>query len=45
MIRTEQDAGTRYRVWMVRYEGPPPVDWHVVPVAAVALGPAETGVL
>ena len=37
--------GTRYRVWVVRYEGLPPADWHEAPAGAVAVEPAEEGTM
>jgi hypothetical protein len=33
--------GNRCRVWIVRYEGTPPADWHDTPAGAVAIEPAE----
>ena len=32
---------TRYRVWIVRYEGRRPGAWHDVPDGAIAVEPAE----
>ena len=37
--------GTRYRVWIVRYEGWRPGAWHDVPAGAVAVEPAEPGTM
>jgi len=34
-------AQIRCRVWIVRYEGPPPAAWHEIPAEAVAIEPAE----
>jgi hypothetical protein len=34
-------VGTRYRVWIVRYEGWRPEAWHDVPAGAIAVEPAE----
>jgi hypothetical protein len=45
MVCTEPIVGTRYRVWIVRYEGPPPADWLNVPSGAVAVEPAEEGTM
>jgi hypothetical protein len=45
MVCTEPSVGTRYRVWIVRYEGPPPADWHNVPSGAVTVEPAEEGTM
>ena len=45
MVCTERIAGTRYRVWIVRYEGLPPANWHDVPTGAVAVEPAEDGAM
>ena len=35
----------RYRVWIVRYEPPPPATWHDVPPGAIAVEPAESGTM
>jgi hypothetical protein len=35
----------RYRVWIVRYEGWRPSQWHDVPPDAVAVEPAEPGAM
>ena len=37
--------GTRYRVWIVRYEGWRPVAWHDLPPGAIAIEPAERGTM
>ena len=37
----EQAMKIRCRVWIVRYEGAPPANWHDVPAEAVAIEPAE----
>ena len=37
--------GTRYRVWIVRYQGCPPEAWHNIPADAIAVEPAERGTL
>ena len=34
-------AKGRCRVWIVRYGGDPPADWHDIPRDAVAMEPAE----
>jgi hypothetical protein len=36
---------TRYRVWIVRYQGQPPAAWHDIPPDAVAVEPAERGTM
>jgi hypothetical protein len=36
---------TRYRVWIVQYEGERPDRWSDVPPGAVAIEPAEPGTL
>jgi hypothetical protein len=41
MGRRTETAERRCRVWIVRYEGPPPPAWHDAPRGAVALEPAE----
>ena len=37
--------GTRYRVWIVRYQGCRPEAWHDVPDGAIAVEPAERGTM
>ena len=37
--------GTRYRVWIVRYQGWPPGAWHDIPTDATAVEPAERGAM
>jgi hypothetical protein len=37
----QQTVGIRCRVWIVQYEGAPPIAWHDIPVEAVAIEPAE----
>jgi hypothetical protein len=34
---------SRYRVWIVRYEGCRPEAWHDLPAGAIAVEPAERG--
>lgn len=41
MDRKTVAAKSRCRVWVVRYDGEPPADWHDIPVGAVAVEPAE----
>ena len=36
-----QSPEIRCRVWIVRYEGAPPIAWHEIPTGAVAIEPAE----
>jgi hypothetical protein len=38
-------VGTRYRMWIVRYEGERPEAWWDVPTGAIAIEPAEPGTL
>jgi hypothetical protein len=38
-------VGTRYRVWIVRYEGGRPGGWRDVPPGAIAIEPAERGTM
>ncbi len=38
-------VGTRYRVWIVRYEGSRPGAWCDVPAGARAVEPAEPGTM
>jgi hypothetical protein len=38
-------VGTRYRVWIVRYEGWRPEAWHDMPEGAIAIEPAERGTM
>jgi len=45
MICTESTVKTRYRIWIVRYEGAPPDCWHDVPLDAIAVEPAERGTM
>jgi hypothetical protein len=40
-VRRGRVVKSRYRVWIVRYEGPRPPAWHDVPAGAVAVEPAE----
>jgi hypothetical protein len=37
--------GTRYRVWIVRYQGWRPNNWCDAPAGAIALEPAERGTM
>ncbi len=41
----ELAVGTRYRVWIVRYEGWRPDAWCDVPAGATAVEPAEGGTM
>lgn len=41
MSRQKQAGEIRCRVWIVQYEGAPPIAWHDIPVEAVAIEPAE----
>ena len=45
MVCTEPVVRARYRVWIVRYEGLPPANWHDVPAGALAIEPAEEGTM
>jgi hypothetical protein len=38
-------VGTRYRAWIVRYEGRRPGAWCDVPAGAIAIEPAEKGTM
>jgi len=38
-------VGTRYRVWIVRYEGWRPKGWCDAPAGATAIEPAEGGTM
>jgi hypothetical protein len=41
MVGAKRAVGTRFRVWIVRYEGLPPVHWLDIPPGAIAVEPAE----
>lgn len=36
---------SRYRIWIVRYQGWPPRAWHDIPMDAIAVEPAERGAM
>jgi hypothetical protein len=40
-MRRQHGGRTRYRVWIVRYDGDPPKTWDDAPAGAVTLEPAE----
>lgn len=44
MAIRHRDA-VRHRIWIVRYVGKTPDDWHDLPASGVALEPAEPGAL
>jgi hypothetical protein len=43
MLQAKPVEKQRRRVWIVRYEGPPPARLDGVPAGAVAMEPAERG--